>query len=326
MKSSSSKKFLLTLGLLSLMTITCYVGYNAYKREGLGLRIDKTTLLNFSENIKWNVANSNLCSNRFHINPCNQSSEMPSVLILGDSHANHLYPGLVESAKYASFINIGICGSYLDVASRFTEHDFGNNGCQMNATILENLRAIDILPSIRTVIISGLWNSSIDGEILTKKEKQYFGSLRHYSLRDDEKLLSNRELAWKGLSRTIELLLKANKTVIFARDVPPLSKDIRDLCINRFNGENKVITDCVMDKNASIKARLSEDWMVQNIQATFPSVLIYDPLENGDFCNSTQCYMVKNGLPIYRDQHHLSISGSQLIAKDMVKKFRKFIN
>lgn len=307
------------------MIVAGFLGFNAYTRQGLPWRLDGNSVTRFSDHIKWSVNNSDQCSNRFNINPCHQSSAMPSVLILGDSHANHLYPGLVESAKDASFINIGICGSYLDVASRFTEHDFGNNGCQMNATILENLRAIDILPSIRTVIISGLWNSSIDGEILTKKEKQYFGSLRHYSLRDDEKLLSNRELAWKGLSRTIELLLKAKKTVIFVRDVPPLSKDIRDLCINRFNGESKVITNCMMDKGLSIQARHGEDWIVRNIESTFPGVLIYDPLKNEEFCDSTQCYIVKNSLPLYRDQHHLSIAGSQMIGKNISQQLGRYL-
>lgn len=312
-----SRYYFICITLVILMIIIGFLGFNAYIRHGLPWRIDAYSVTKFSESIKWPVNNSNQCSNRFKINPCHQSTAMPSVLILGDSHANHLYPGLVEMAKDASFINIGICGSFLDVASRFTEHDFGNNVCQMNATIMENLRAIEILPSIKTVIISGLWNSSIDGEILTQKEKQYFGSLKHYSLRDDEKLLSNRELAWRGLSRTIELLLKANKTVIFARDVPPLSRDIRDLCISRFNRLNKVIANCMMDKNLSFKARFSEDWVVNNIQETFPSVLIYDPLENDEFCNSTQCYIVKNGLPLYRDQHHLSIIGSQIIGKNI---------
>jgi hypothetical protein len=303
------------------MAVIGYVGYNAYERGGLSWRIDDIALKQFSNSIKWDVWNSNLCSNQYRINPCLQSADSPKVLILGDSHANHLYPGLTNAFPDIGFLSIGICGSFLDVASRFTKHDFGNNGCPMNASITKNIDAVKTVPSIQTIIISGLWRSSIDGEFITKKEKNYFGPMKHYSLWESEKDLTNRELAWAGLARTIDLLLKSKKAVIFARDVPSLPRDIRDLCINRFIGKNKLLLDCVISKSFVEEGRISEDWFVQKIQERYPQVLIYDPLTNPDLCTDTDCFAAKEGIPLYRDQHHLSRMGSNLVADGFKRQY-----
>ena len=303
-----------------------YMGFYAYVRHWFEWRIDDKYLAQFNELIQWNVWNSNLCSNQYQINPCLQSSSSPKVLILGDSHANHLYPGLTNAYPDTGFLSFGICGSFLDVASRFTNHDFGNNGCQMNASIEKNIEAVKTVQSIKTVIISGLWRSSIDGEFITKKEKNYFGPMNHYSLWESEKNLSNRELAWAGLSRTINALTKLNKVVIFARDVPALPRDIRDLCINRFNGKNKLSLNCTINRDLVEKERTSEDWIVKKIESRFPQVYIYDPLINPELCNLSICYAIKNGIPLYRDQHHLSMAGSNVVGRDFKKQYDLLIN
>jgi hypothetical protein len=264
--------------------------------------------------------------NRFHINPCLQSLPSPNVLILGDSHANSLYPGLVTAFPKLGFLNIGICGAFLDVASRFAEHDFGNNGCQMNASILENIRAISSVSSINTVLVTGLWRSAVDGEILTSKEKMYFGSLKHYSIRENEQGWSNRELAWAGLSRTINIALSLNKQLFFLRDVPVLPKDIRDLCIDRLSAKDKLLFNCVVSKDRILKDRKSEDWLVQKIQERYPQVLIYDPLTNPDLCSDKSCFATKEGIPLYRDQHHLSMAGSDIVGQGFKRDYGLIIN
>jgi len=322
----SMRNRIIIIALTGFMITTGYLGLNTYQNSGLPWRINNDLLNIFTSQLAWSAPNSGLCMIQFQINPCLQSLPKPTVLLLGDSHANSLYPGLVNAFPKSGFLNIGICGAFLDVASRLAEHDDGNNGCQMNASILENIRAIESLSSIKTVLITGLWRSSVDGEILTPKEKKYFGSLKHYSLRENEQGLSNRELIWAGLSRTINAILSQKKQIIFLRDVPVLPKDIRDLCVDRLSGKDKVLINCMLDKDRILKDRASEDWLVQKIQDAYPQVLIYDPLTNSELCSNSACFAAKDGIPFYRDQHHLSMAGSNVVGRDFKKQYDLLIN
>ncbi len=58
---------------------------------------------------------------------------------------------------------------------------------------------------------------------------------------------------------------------------------------------------------------MREDRLVERLKLDFPSLKVFDPFNV--FCNSIECDLVINGNPLYRDNHHLSKYGSELLGK-----------
>ena len=92
--------------LLLLMTIIGYVGYNAYERDGLEFRnIVKKNI--FTKYLEWPHLDNKFCADKFNIAPCQISNDNPHVMVIGDSHGNHLYPGLVQALRQDIGIFLG---------------------------------------------------------------------------------------------------------------------------------------------------------------------------------------------------------------------------
>ncbi|WP_407926173.1 SGNH hydrolase domain-containing protein [Aquariibacter albus] len=49
------------------------------------------------------------------------------------------------------------------------------------------------------------------------------------------------------------------------------------------------------------------------------SVGVINPADS--FCESDYCYVIRSGVALYYDDNHMSLSGSHLIAENLVKNF-----
>jgi hypothetical protein len=127
---------------------------------------------------------------------------------------------------------------------------------------------------------------------------------------------SKQEAFGIGLSNMIEAAIGQHKSVYLMIDVPELPFYPRDCIREEAHGWSA----CVVSRRAidarqsglrSIVSRLVEKW---------PTVRVFDPLPS--VCGVGDCSPVRNNFSYYFDSHHLSLRGSQLVARS----FLAFIN
>jgi len=302
--------------LVILMTIVGYVGYNTFNRDGLKFRkIEESN--GFTKYLDWKFWNNDECSKKFNIIPCQISSQKIRLIVLGDSHGNHLFPGLVNAVKDdIGIFSGGTCPPLRNV-KLYVNKNQASDSCATIDYLSQNFKILDSNQTVDVVILSSFWRPLLDGQIINLKERSFWGGIYLKSNLNTEANLPSDELVYRGLNRTIFELLTRRKEVIFVRDTPDFEKDIRDECFRRFSFA--VSLDCALPRATFDQRRVKENILINKLKHDFPALRFFDPF---DFvCSQTECYLVKDGKPLYRDPHHLSVYGSDLLGKAIVDKY-----
>lgn len=303
-----------TVILIVAMFIVGIMGYVTYKRHGFEFR----TLPNFYKTITtgmvWNFWENDACSQKYHINPCQLSGNNPKIMILGDSHANHLYPGLAKFAKDDVFAG-GTCPPLLGVSVHVTRNQ-DKHPCAKIDYLAKNMAILESAPSITTVIISFFIRPTLEGNFFNKEDRAYWGEVILKSKTPSAAELNNPDIVYEGLKRSLNKIFSYNKKVILVRDTPDMEPNFQKHCLKRIITAQG-IPNCFIPRQDVEKRRLSETVMVEKLTRDFPQLVVYDPLDL--FCNQTQCFFIKDGLPLYRDHHHLSIYGSERIGEQLAR-------
>jgi hypothetical protein len=217
---------------------------------------------------------------------CSQEREgAPTLILIGNSYANHLYGGLVEDTRFSkqNILSYGSCqpGGYMI-------------DCENQENIIKQN------PSIKFAIISSLW-PRIDEE----------GRL--IDMITGVELPGGANIAATYVSFLDEKLkfMKSNgvQAVIFAPK-PEVMYDIRT-CFTRPFG--KPANTCKISLSEMRKQQDGIDQVIKEVHRMHPDVPIFqqDPL----FCDSNQCNLIKDGMPLLRDFRHYSEYGSRQIIK-----------
>lgn len=201
---------------------------------------------------------------------CFQSKDGPirNVAIVGDSHAEHLFPGLAAKLPESNVVFYGK-GELPFVSNREFDRIF--------ETVLSDR-------NITVVLLSGNWSA---------------------------KLKNNPGDKWKHeLAETIAKLIGAGKLVYLTDDVPAFS-----FMPNR----------CKYDGRLWIGNKCSEP----DRHTSAPYLPVFEAIAaaNGSgsgsvnviktydlFCQQGTCSMARDGVLYFRDEHHLNVSGSAVVA------------
>jgi hypothetical protein len=294
------------------------IGYQVYKNDGLPFR---SVVVNnaFLLDLNWPYWIDQECADKYKMSPCQASSDAPNLMIIGDSHANHLYPGISRALGP----NIGVYSAgTCTPAQGINVHVYKNPGhpCKDNAYLRNNFRILDQNPNIKTVVISSSWQPVLNAKTLTENDPDWTG-LRIASTYPLEDNFSVEDLLYIGISRTVSELLSKQVDIVFVRDTPHLGVDIRDLCGNRF-AQSKKIESCSLSRDKFNSDRSREDRLIAKLELEFPSLKVFDPFDY--FCSLSDCHLIIDGHPLYRDDHHLSVFGSEYLGKAIVET--KLIN
>jgi peptidoglycan/LPS O-acetylase OafA/YrhL len=303
--------------LATLMITIGYLGYNTYERGGLNFRnIEKRH--GFTQHLDWPYwTTDKSCADKFNISPCQISSNKPQVMILGDSHGNHLYPGLVSALpKAIGVFSGGTCPPIQGIKYYVTKNQ-ASHPCATVDYLSQNLRILDENPTIQQVVIGAFWRPALNLQFINPKEKEFWGNIRLESTNPNEGGLASDELIYRGLKRTINELLSRKKEFLFVRDTPDFENDIRDECFKRLSLNNSL--SCSLPRSVFELRREKENLLVNKLLVDFPSLKVFDPFDI--LCDPIQCFIVIDGKPVYRDSHHLSVYGSTLIGKGILKYF-----
>jgi peptidoglycan/LPS O-acetylase OafA/YrhL len=210
----------------------------------------------------------------------------PTVLLIGNSFANHLYPGIVDAMPSESVLSIGACPPFeVDRTSIPFNAASGNSPCAGPRWYHQQNLIDGIVKAAkpRLVIIAG-----IDPHQGVKIE---------------------------ALRKRIDFMEQQGaRVVVFWPHARP-DGDIKSCFARPFKAPQK---SCEISPVARKKLADGFSPIMRDIKATNPNVDFFDPTEA--LCPAGECSFVANGLPTIRDQYgHFSRHGSQIVAEKFLK-------
>jgi SGNH domain (fused to AT3 domains) len=229
-------------------------------------------------------------------------------VVVGDSHAKCLFPGLAAVDQGRTWLLIGnhSCPPTLGIT---IEPD--TNQC---AEKME--QAFDYLtgpdgPSIVVLAFYGYYAETTD---FSADHMVNGKGPSHIILRGERQEQSKEDVFSSGLGNAIQSLLAHGKRVYLVVDVPELSFFPRD-CVERPFFAMTKRADCY--ERADIdKRQLGLRRIVRGLQERFPALGVFDPLPL--ICGGLRCSPVSADFSYYQDSHHLSRRGSKKVAGALV--------
>ncbi len=240
------------------------------------------------------------------------SAPAPTIAVVGDSHADHSFPGIADAFGDRNVVFFGVpsCPPLRGIVS----YDYG-----------DKLRCTRMNDAVSTYVAG---RPEIDLVILTFAMPFYYTDkgVAYQHLGPNEPILWNVDsvdsqpsrfaAVTTSLARTVDFYLKAGKQVVLMIDAPELPF-MPAHCIER--GDWLQPRDCTVPRASYLERQSSMREFVQTELAGRRGFLTYDPI--GVFCDKRVCRMRKDGRFLYRDSNHLSIYGSRLVADDL----RRFV-
>ena len=220
---------------------------------------------------------------------CGQSKKEgpPEIMILGDSHAQMLYPAIAEINPDMNVVYATTSVPYKTTSTApLIEHPLF---ADLYSRIIKT-------PETKFVVLNASW--------MAKKSQ----------------LPSDVNLGAE-LERVAKLLKDANKKLLSVTDVPNFNiHPARCKYSNRLG----ILSKCTMPRtivDQQLEFYFSD---FQYVQSQMSDVKLLNI--SYDFCNDAECMMAKSGKLLYFDGGHLSIEGSLLLSKRFDDAFKAFPN
>lgn len=297
----------LSVFLLVFNFIIIFASLLVYKFNGLPQRYPSYEALASSKSHfllgKKDQRNSNFCKNNFEdVEVCLLSDEgrSPTVVLLGDSHANHLYVGVLSKLQKNE--------NLLLLAKSGTAPLYGVKSKRAPAdTDLD--KEIDYIlntKEIHTVVLSAYWSNYYEEKGVFVAGEFYKNKIYSEELNSE----NQSEVFSHHLIEMLKQLIKAKKKVIFVYDVPSFDFDLES-CIER--PLVKSAFSCKYTPALEIEKQKGYRNMVKPELEKY-SIRSIDPLEK--LCSKLECKIINDGKYLYADSHHLSNWGSETALKD----------
>jgi peptidoglycan/LPS O-acetylase OafA/YrhL len=246
----------------------------------------------------WQFRTNETCEERYPADFryfCIQSkSGDPTLIVLGDSYANHLYPGLARSPRLTaqSVLSYGSC-----TPSVLTLDENVRRNCEVQDRIVEST------PSLRFAILSSRWPRF-------DRRGQFVDYFSGEAVRD-ARWSASEYMDW--LDREIGLLEDRGIKVIVFGPKPEFSYDIRE-CFAR--PLRRSVETCSIPRTEFEDQAMGFRTLVAPVLTRHPKVSYFEqaPL----FCDESRCSSVQDGMPLLRDPRHYSRLGSDAIAGKFV--------
>jgi hypothetical protein len=232
-----------------------------------------------------------------------KTSEEKNSVIIGDSHAEDKFRGLVMNDKKNSWMLIGnvSCPPVVGVSVEWN----GYMGCEEKFQTIVNYLINS--KSIKNVMLSFFGNYFMKDfyaadHSLNKELPKIYTTLSNKGSRE--------EIFFLGLDAAIKLLIKNGKKVTISIDIPELPFFPRD-CIRN------VFANCVIPRNEVLARQFDLRNNITKLKSMNPDLVVFDPINF--FCDQSNCFFKNKDVIYYRDSHHLSQRGSNLYAQYFLK-------
>ncbi|WP_148264872.1 acyltransferase family protein [Collimonas fungivorans] len=287
--------------LVFLMILVGTAGYVTYKRDGLPFRPPIRSAEKINSQFVgplWKYTKNETCVKRYPFHEsdsylwwfCIASSEQPTtVFVLGTSYANQLYPGFIQNSMLNknSILSIGACDIAIDAdaaaATPQTNVPCTGEGPRHQEQLIADI--VEKNKSIKYIIIDGLTINNPDKFYIARLEKRI-------------KAFEDHDI--KVIIFTPHLRVDYDIKGCFAR---PLKEPQRD---------------CIMPPEDVKKFKDAFAPIMASISKSHPNVAFFD--QNQLFCDKEKCSMIRDGMPLFRDEyHHISEYGSIELSQIFVK-------
>lgn len=301
--------------LLMLMGVGIY-GAIAYYSAGFASLHDPQQVKN-AKAFAWDdsmLAQAACVSKYAQLNPhfclIDDPNQAPTVALLGDSHANHYFPGLSHyyHAKGDNLLMLGesACAPWMDVES----HKPGDKDkCRRFMNAIFDFAIRD--SNIHTVIVSGRGPLYVNGHGYGRTDTKDI-QIRYTpkpQMTDDAAIFT------AAMAATLNRLLAAHKQVIFIIDDPELGFDPKScLDLRPYNPFHPGIkSPCAIDRRSYDQRSARYRKVVREVLEQLPQVQVFDPTKY--LCDDQHCWAIRAGEILYRDDDHFSYLGSSYLGR-----------
>ncbi|GEM_PF-1200439 len=283
----SSSGYGYVVSLIALSAVIFGSAFLVYLQNGIPERRAVTTS-EFSEKVQyqfmgpiWAYTKNDLCLNEYPYKDQNtlawwfcmkSAKNPPTILLLGNSYANQLYPGFAKNSKLShhSVLSIGTCSAGADGSGDDPRSPCYRSRAKEQADFIDQI--IRRTPSLRFVILDGLQRNPSADYISRVRDRISF-------------------LEKQGL-----------QVIVFVPHIKP-GFDPKACFKSPLKQNSK---DCLIP--SSERKRIFDDFspLIKAIETYNSNVLVFD--QNNVFCDRKDgnCSFVRDGLPLHRDEGHIS--------------------
>ena len=229
----------------------------------------------------------------------------PTVLLLGDSNANHFFPALIRAyGNSENVLNVGQggCPPFEDINVIINE---GNLHC--GKQLEEALMLAERTPSIRTVVLSTMGQEYVTGRrsLHSKSPEENFIRLEY---KERPEITDYYEMFQLALEKTLRRLTAAHKRIVFIASIPRMDFS-PSVCLD-IRPWQPVAHDriCATPRTVVDADIMPYRRLLDEVLQKFPGIKVWDPMR--DLCDNQYCWAMHDGVLLYRDEAHLSESGS----------------
>ena len=252
---------------------------------------------------------------------CKSESNLPpTILLIGDSHSQELYPGLVELMRNSNenIMRFGTPLPFFDTAVTMGSGTPEHSSEETNKELYFAMNS----SSVKTIIISFRAIIKLTGtEYEAGKPKEIKGI--SFRLVNNSSITDPHSMFEIAMRNTLAKLSASHKQVIFVVDTPELGfrpeqcYDMRPIRINKVTLKNP----CAISRKEFDDRNYEYRSLVFSVLKDFPSVAIFDAASQ--LCDNQWCWAVKDGKVLYQDPDHLSMDGSRYIGQKLVMLFKR---
>lgn len=234
--------------------------------------------------------------------------------LLGDSHADHLMPGITALEKQRHWLLIGKSSCAPLGGLHIIESGRPDVCATSNRTALD---AVVADRAIRTVVVAMRGSIYLGDTISPENRGKFDPSFLTLQEVGSDKPDDRRKLFLDGLRRTVRSLLLSGKKVVLFLDVPEMDF-VMMRCVDRpmTLAAPASPTPCGVERAKVEKMRARYREITLQVQKEFPEVFVYDAFL--PLCDASTCYAADDARLYYRDSNHLSQYGSTKVARDFI--------
>jgi peptidoglycan/LPS O-acetylase OafA/YrhL/O-antigen/teichoic acid export membrane protein len=234
----------------------------------------------------------------------------PQVLLLGDSYANALYPGMAAAFADRAVLSIGTCAPTRGLIVYSAAADPNNPCFGRKGRVQERFMVTNVLHASRIplVVIDSAWPTFDAQGRWVAPGGAPGGTIKPFSGRRPAGA-TDESLFVSGLVQQISDLQQRGDQVVLVAPKPEIGYDIAHCYPRPFNTN---VEPCTVPVAQLEVAQESFRGVVSAVRKSVPQVKVFDPAPL--FCNATTCSVIKDGQPLLRDGVHYSTYGSKLFA------------
>ncbi len=266
--------------------------------------------------VRWNSCGDDFFQIDKGENPCSigEATGKTRFIVWGDSHAGALADGIDLSAKKSRLkgilANQTACPPLLGIERR------NRTSCsEFNQHVLD---FVSQNRTIETVILVGRWALSTKG---TRYKEEPGDPVYLVNVEDpDNHSRSNLELFQRGLRNTVNTLRGMGKDVVLVNPIPEVGYDVPSaLVIAKKRGLD--VNDIVAPTLDEYRERTRE---VRSVFDKLQAQSLVNLVTPETFlCDGSTCKVSIDDTPLYRDDDHLSIFGSEFVSQAFDKIFEE---